>query len=486
MKVIFDCIVTSEPERCSTTVQFITLAKRLLKHPGVFIYWPRPDRLSGRQLDCYPNDERIRYIPIKQYQDRLKEYNRISPELEQIIAFSGTCWDWDVMVTVRNMQTSMMRVHAMSPRRSSWLWQRRIILIENMMMLSKKETVAQSVVDVQDRMTLEGYLTCDAVLMPAYHQKRWVRDIAREHFAPHLVREISDKITEVCQLDMGRYTFKTEHMYKGDRKLNVAFVGRLEKYGMRLSETNDVFMKQYIMNADKVNTFVCTVTEGDKVFKDDFVDVRHPNRDEFWRICREEMDVAINMSRDVELNLSMLEPITFGVPLIVVREPWSVAMLGETYPFYATSPQEMHGLINLFRKRYKDAYAEFMHWFTDWFIPTYDKRTKEDNIYNHLERLCMAPLDIPAQVTNSMQDNNLKIEEAIIAEGGDDFILFEVIDRLGTGKMPLLATKTGDDDRETRNLTFCTPWNEMRHKLISVFGYEDASVRPGHFKRAEK
>ena len=88
MKILFDCIVTAEPNRCSTTVQFMTLADMLLKYENIFIYWPIPDRFTEDDMQWYPRSDRVRYFKVPQSKDRMKEYNRIVPELEDILAFN--------------------------------------------------------------------------------------------------------------------------------------------------------------------------------------------------------------------------------------------------------------------------------------------------------------------------------------------------------------------------------------------------------------
>jgi signal peptide peptidase SppA len=72
----------------------------------------------------------------------MKEYNRIPDWLMNMLTFYGSTWDWDVLVTVRTPQVPMMKTVAISPRQMSWGWSKRILVIENMMVLSKKPTVA--------------------------------------------------------------------------------------------------------------------------------------------------------------------------------------------------------------------------------------------------------------------------------------------------------------------------------------------------------
>lgn len=487
MKVLFDCIVTQAPGKCSTTVQFITLAEMLLEIPDVFIYWPIPDRFDAEDMEALPQSDRIQYIPLPQSKDRMKEYNRVHKELDDIVSFNGPTWDWDVLVTVRSTMVSIMKTISLSPRQKSRFWTKRIVLIEDMMVLSKKPTVAQSVVDVQDRMTLEGYLAADKVLIPAYHETAWVMEIARKHLSAGSIKEIKDKIREVCHLNMPAYKLKSpKHKYNPDRKMNVAFVGRMEKASARLTSINAILRNQFIVNSGKVHPFICTVSDGPKGINTKAIEMRYPKRKEFHRICREEMDLAIFFTVDVELNMSMLEPISMGVPIIVKREKWSEAMVGEDYPFLVTGESQAFALISAFQKDYDKMYAVFAKWFKEWFVPTYEKRSSEDGMYKHLVDFILngGPCDEECQrLLGSLGQN--EIVRLMVEHGGDEFVMFDLIEKLGDTVLRTLADKVKEGDRDNRGLVWSTPWNDFRLALQQFYGYKDASVKVGHLIRSQ-
>jgi len=254
MKVMFDCIVTQDPaSKCSTVAQFVTLAEMLLKEPDTFIYWPVPEFLGGTlEEHGFPIDDRIKYVRMNQKKDRTREYNLIRPWLEEALSFTGPMWDWDVLVTVRVPQIPMMKVMSLSPRSVNRRdWTKKIIAIEDMMVLSMKPTVAQSHEPIQDRMTLEGYLAADAVLIPAYHEKKWALDVAKKYFSPASVLAMSKKMREVCHLNLPSLQLKKKP-YDGSRKMNVAFVGRLERSNARLNVINGILVDavRYHMKLD--------------------------------------------------------------------------------------------------------------------------------------------------------------------------------------------------------------------------------------------
>lgn len=484
MKVLFDCILTAEPAKCSTNIQFVTLSNILLKHPDMFIYWPIPDSVTPEQALFYPQDARIKYIRVHQYPDRMKEYMRLPPHMEDLLAVNGSTWDWDVLVTVRTPQVPAMRLHCNSVRTTRQKWMRKIIVIEDMMMLSKKPTVAQSDPEVQDRMTLEGYLASDITLCPAYHQKKWAMEVARDHFSFASLKTISHNFVECCQLELSKhpYGLKTKHKFDGSRKLGVAFVGRLERFGTRLDVMNGLLKNQYILHDDKVRTFICTVTKGDTFVDTDAIEVLHPQREEFWRISREEMDVALAFSIDVELTLSKLEPLMFGVPLIIVKAPWSVGMVGEDYPFFVKTETEAFALIGMFKDNYEACYDKFTKWYNEWFIPEYTRREQEDGMYMLLERETINFNERLSKLPDGYKDN--AIVQLIAEHGGQEFHLKELLETLLAKKLVgrEFVDKLTEGDREKRGLTWTTNFNLFRLALKHFFNYEDASVALGHMR----
>lgn len=489
MKVLFDCILTQTPAKCSTTAQFVTMTEYLLKHENIFIYWPIPDFLTYEEMEAYPRHERIRYIRIPQSKDRMREYNKISPELARILSFDGDFWDWDVLVTVRVQQIPMIRVIANSPRSGDRrAFSRRIIAIENMMILSKKLTVVQSNDDVQDRMTLEAYLAADRVLVPAYHEKEWALDVARVHFSPARVRDLKSKIEEVCHLSLSAFNLKkSEFRYHKNRKMNVAFVGRMERANHRLPLINKIMESQWVMNGDKVNCFVCTVSHegsvGESEFEKAAVKILHPNRDEFWRIAQEEMDLALFYHVDVELNMSMLEPITFGVPEIIKKAPWSIGMFGPDYPFFVENATQGYAMVSMFLEDYAAQYAKFETWYQKWFVPTYTKRTTDDNMYVKIEESVMHDTsEIAAESLKALKTN--EIVRLIVRYQLDELELMDILRDLSKDRLRTLGSKVLSEYE--RGLIWSSDWNDFRLGLKTFYGYEDASTRLGHLKRIVK
>lgn len=480
-----DCVVTQKPaSKCSTTVQFQTLANQLLGNPDIFIYWPVPDWLPEEDYDWLPKSERIQYIKVKQSRDRMREYNRVPPHLEEMLSFTGTHWDWDICITMRTPMVPIMKTISLSPRsRNRRDWSKQIFLIEEMVLLSEKPTIAMSHEAIQDRLTIEGYLAADRSYMLSYHEKAWIMKVAKDHFSPARLKDLRNRITEVCQMSLNQFALKEQKFkYDGKRKLNVAFVGRLERTNARLELVNELLSNQFILHSEKVNSMIYTVSPegsiGMNAIDKDAVQVHHPKREEFHRRSKEELDLAVFFHVDTGLNMSMLEPLSFGVPEIVLKDAWSVGMLGEQYPFFVKNRLEGFALVNQFRENYEAMYARFEAWYNEWFIPTYNRRCHEENLYEMLHYDVGAEfcIDRSAEL-NSLRRN--RVVNLLMKYGGDDFVLQDVIGTGCGGELENLQGKIGESFDE-RNLVFSTSWNEFRIALKSLFGYRDGSVVVGH------
>lgn len=481
MKVLFDCIATSTPSKCSTSFQFYTLSQDLLaSRPDIFIYWVIPSDLEEEEYEFYPKDERIHYIKVHQYVDRLKEYNRLSDEMQDILYAGGLYWDWDVCITVRTLQVPLMRIIA-SHMRSSL--RRKIILIENMMMVKEKPTVNLADVDTQERMIIEAYLAADSVYFPAYHLKPYALRVCRDWFSFDVQRKIRDKIKEVSYLQLTKYDYKLKTDTRYDKrggKFGLAYSGRMQATGSQLDLTNEVICNSFITTSDKIYPFVVTVSSGGKAV-DAVIEMNQPTREEFWRKCREEMDLVLHLSIDLEINMSKLEPILFGVPAIAYKAKWSVAMLGEDYPFFANSRVEILGLIKHIMENYEDCYAQFSKWYDDWFIPTYLER-EENGFFTSIVKDVLA-----TEQASTTEFNEGSILHDLM-DYGDEIVFSEAAKELSDSKVisKSVAAKLNKWDFKTRGLVWQTDWQNFRYAMLGSHGYKDASVTVGHLIKDTK
>lgn len=484
MKVLFDCIVTKDPiHKCSSTIMFIRAVTKMLENTDVFVYWPIPDWV--KDTSGLPVHERIVYFTVPQSKDRTREYNVIRPWLEEALSFSGPMWDWDVCVTSRTAQVPFMRVMSLSPRtKGRRTWSKRIILIEEMAILSLKPTVAKSNDDIQDRLTLEGYLAADYVLSPSYHEKGLALELARKHFSPARQKDMRDNIKEACALSTGVLALKAEP-YKwssdSDRKMVLVFAGRLELAAARLEVINGVFTNQFIMNGSRIEPKILSVSavgsKGEAAFDQNAVEILHLDRDDFWKMALERMDLTMYFHVDGGLLMSIFEPVSFGVPAIVKDAPWSRSVFGDSYPFYAASEATAYGMVNMFLEDYDSMYDLFKKWQAEWFVPEYTRRITEDNLFDLLVQKTLEP-QVPEGI-DAMKGN--AIVKMLVKHGGDDFVIFDVLEK-HKEELRGLDVKLRESFDE-RGLVWSTAWNDFRLGLKHFHGYEDASVKVGHMRK---
>ena len=233
-KVLLDPVLTGEPGKCSTNVQFLTWVKRsLASRTDLLFYWLVPDWVTDEELQTvYPQDARVLYLRVPQHKDRTKEYLTLRDKMDALIAFNGELWDFDILLTVRTGLVPLMRLISTSPRQWGATWLKQFWVIEEMPLMDFKPTVMTIDEDVQDRFTLEGYLAADRVWMISYHEKGQVLTRARDFYAPSQVKSLTAKISQVVTSQFTDFRLKDPSEYyrrDGDKPFCIAHAGRMEK-----------------------------------------------------------------------------------------------------------------------------------------------------------------------------------------------------------------------------------------------------------------
>jgi len=495
MKLLLDCILTSSrPRKCSSTIQFITFVNRTLAaRDDVFFYWLIPNWLDEELVkEDYPQHERIRYIRVPQHRDRTKEYFTVSRELEYAAAFNGPTWDYDMLVTTRTGAAAVLRLIMNSPRQPKLTWLRRLIVIEEMPLMDFKKTVSTINADVQDLYTMSGYLAADRVCILSYHEKGFIMRRARDFFAPSVVRRMDGLIHPVITSQFSDYRLKQPDEYPEaqGRPFCVAHSGRMEMAN-RIEEINKVMVSHYALKGTAVRLLVTTVSDVIKEFDQSVVEVQQATREEFWELCKKDMDVFLKLSTEGGFSLALLEPMMFGVPAIIMREPWSEALFGKDYPFFVNNEVEAYAYVGMFYEDYPTMYAKWSDWHNDVFRPLMNARFQTDLLYDYLD----AELDVVAgHVTRYREAYPGKCENGFVADllgevgDSDEFRFKDVIERLHEkGKVNVhIRNKIQDDARDGYNLVYSTAWHEYRAMFLAFHGWEDASTDVGHLRRVKE
>jgi hypothetical protein len=489
MKILLDPILTALPSRCSTFVQFATWVDLHVKAktPDLFFYWMVAEwgLKDQAEIDWLPKSDMLRLIPVPQHHDRTREYLSLHDAHDQLIGFSGSLWDWDVIVTVRSGLAALYKLLAVSPRQNHRTWVKQVWVIEEMPLMSFKSSVVTIDADVQDRFTIGGYQAADRVVVMSYHEGVEIIARARELVNPSAVMKLQDKIKAVVPVQNPMFELKKpKSLFKPGqgKKFNLAFVGRLSKTD-NVAEVYNVITKQWIMRgADRVRMLVCTASSlHSRAAPPKYMDLVSAPREEFWRLCREEMDVVVVMHNEGGFSLSVAEPLGFGVPVIAKRMPWAVGMLGEDYPFFVDNETQAYARVKAFYDDYATEYAAFKKWHKDWFKPTYERRYRDDLLYDVLDGYldsARGTVERFRTTAPSMANNDIVQR---LAKAGKEFIVFDAIKALDeAGELRGLGRKASDEARDEWGLVWSTPWQDYRLALKAFYGYRDASIKVGH------
>jgi hypothetical protein len=490
MKILLDPVLTSDPSKCSTYIQFRTLVLYILERRGdVWFYWRLPKWLTPEQREWLPQHPHIKYLEIEHHRtDRVQEYMTPSQDLHEHVKFFGSLWDYDVLITVRTPLVPLMRMWMNSPRLHHRTWMKRVWLIEEMPLMAFKGTVPVMNEPVQDHQALLGYLAADKVWMLSYHEHLGIRAAAQRYVGASQQRAINCKLESVVTTQFTDFKLKSKEFFTKPKPFGVAFVGRMEKTQAQLEEVNDLMLKHWVKKGESIKLIACTPSKTIKVFDQEHVECGSYPREEFWRIMAEEVHVVLSLGLEMGFSLSLLEPMMLGVPAVVLKRPYVLPLLGPDYPFYVNGPAEAGGMIEWMYQNYPTAYQKFMEYQSKWLVPTYKQRFVDDWLY---PKINTAITEVQNDIRTRMLEHPEKAQNAIVqliaqkVEGRKSFVFGDVIKELGaTGELQHLANKIDPEWVDDKSLPWLPTWNEHRLILQNLLGWEDAGIEVGHLRRS--
>lgn len=494
MKILLDMIPSGRPGTCSSAYKAKTLVEKILleeKREDVFFYWMYPDWAED-SLEWYTKHPNVKMIKFPYLKDRMREYTRFPDELDKIYAFNGLYWDYDIVVTSRTSMIPMMRAIMSSPRlKRNGRGLKAVLNIEEMHLLSFRPTVALADVEAQEMLTLAGYMASDKVYIQTEADAAGVRLAANQHLSAASQRKVAGHLEKVSPVLFETATLKDPKFRykKGERPFKLAFTGRLETIASNLERTAEVMEKQFILKGQMMELLVCTVSVASKFTFPKMVEVRRPDRDGFWKACREEMDLMLSLHNNAEFSLSRVEPMLLGVPVILNAQKWATDLFGEDYPYLAKDLAQAYGWVEMFEKDYEGMYAKFAKWQQEVLMPMFKPggiygKLMYDVLYGFILGFeAKQKAFVQERYTERFQTNELnkKMWDAIAAKGEGTF--FEVLKELSaSGELDALADKVDDDDRDSRRIVFSTDWNEYRMQYIHLLGMKD-TLETGGFKK---
>lgn len=483
-KIMIDPVYTQDLHRCASTVKIKACVEHLLHtREDVFFYWFIPLEITESEQEWLPKSNRIQYIPMPYFEDRYKEYWHSSDEWRRAVSFSGPYWDVDVLVTNR---TSLVPYLQWAMRRPAGIltWSKKVFLIEDMPIMSFKKFIPQSTERGGDLSTIMGYLQSDLTCISAYWEKKHIIDIAKNYFAPSQIKYLRDRIIEASPRIHDAPRLKSidaiKPMLLKERKFTISYAGRMVNRDM-VDDSFDVMMNHWIVGGEDTRIILCTVSAN-------FGRVNHPlikhieqyrpDREEFWRIMREESDVGVFFSRDEDYSMAMMEPIIQGTPLVVHRSEHAVASLGEHYPFFVNNTKEGYAMVKRFKEDYMTMYSIFAEWSKTHFTDLLRERNK-DYIPHYLEKVVNSWDEDFAQATSSLSTNSIVQLIAQHAPKDEPFEIVPVIKELEQKKLLKFDLAWKEEGQfDGLRLTFSTHFDLFRLGLLQL-GYTDFGPKAG-------
>ncbi len=496
MKVLIDPIYSSTPSHCASALKAWRIVHHTLVTMGrtdIFFRLLVPENLTQEEIDWFPQHENLQLIPYPYSKDRMREYQIFAREYDDKLAFNGSLWDNDVVITMRTQQVPNMQVVMTSPRHSSMTWLKKVLVYEEMPVMSFKPTVGVSNVTAQNMATAIGYLAADKVFITIQHEKQGIIDTARGFLAPRKIGELMSKIQVASPVKIETFEIKQEQyrFKRGERAFCLGYTGRMTNSMSRLETVYEVAEKNWILKGDKGFRMVfSTVTKGIKMTPPEFAEVMHLPREQFWKLIRTELDLVICMDIDAGFGMSFFEPILFGTPMIVADKEWSRALLGNEYPFFVKNMAEAYTVVGAFHDNYEKQYARFSEW----------QQTKmkaifspgglyEHNLYDlmHAE-LATFEADCMGRYREQFpnkKDNEIVQHIVSKVEGREDFVIHAVLKELDDDGIFGGLSRKLEWGREDSGIVWATPWNDFRIALKAHYGFVDASNTVGHLRRPQ-
>lgn len=497
--VVLDPIYSARPSRCSSAQKCKKIVERVLFQEGrtdVFFRWLVPHWLFEEKdqnledMHWFPNHPNVHYEPFWYHKDRMFGYQVFTREYDELLAFNGKWWDVDVLITMRTQQVPHAKIVMNSPRMKKQAWLKRVILYEELPVMSFKKTAAVSNVAVQNLATLAGYQAADDVFITISHERDGIIRTARDMLAPSEVRKLQQKIQVTSPSVIDQFTLKDPtHRYDGKRPFCLGFVDRMSNTLSRLETVYSVMEHHWIgKGPEQFRVVISTVSTGIKMKPPKFVKLQNSPREEFWRLLKQEMDVVLFMAVEGGFGMSLMEPLMFGTPVILAREEWTEALVGPDYPFFVKGEAEAYAMVKLFIEDYEGLYAKFAEWqqtkFRARFAPggVYERNFYTE-VYDRIMRQRLAVDEYAEKYPGKKLNRIVRAIENHVRYKSE-MVVLDVIRDLGYDReLYQLADKTAPDDRYHRSLVFSTAWNELRIALKAFYGWEDASPRVGHLRR---
>lgn len=484
-KFLFDPVYSAVPRRCSSAFKYKMLAEALLKHdPNHFILWHVPEGMSDEDKAWLPQDPRIAYREVPyEPTNRLHDYTVLNDKVIKDVWLHGPAWDWDMLVTMRTCQIGGFRLLAIGPRSDTKVPHKTIVLLEEMLVVSARKGISQPHVAAQDRLTIGGMMDADSVFVTVKHVREMALAAARDNFPPSQVIALAKKIKLICPVDLPPLLDKRDgFMPKAGEKPVLLFSGRANASSSRLGKIFHVMTADYAMGGDAPRPVrFSSVSDAIKESIPAHIVPEKNDRDAFWTMLKEQVHLGIYMAQDADFSLTVLEPICFGVPMIVAREAWSKGLLGKDYPFFVKSETEALGMLKAFSDDYAAMYETFIAWRKARFEPAF-----LDPAGDYGTRLVDCFLAEVEQQDRAIRDAEIRDSDmsrmlAKVAKPGETVSMFTLMERTEDAGLTNTTIRHFDQVWSKPNVSssFKLDFAALRHRLKVLTGATDAGHEPG-------
>jgi hypothetical protein len=497
VKVLIDPVHTNDPQYCSANYKMQTLMRWVLeRRDDVFFYYllPDPERSVGRWAidhDWLLQHPNVRYLPVAGDPDRMREYARVGPDLEDALAFNGSNWDWDIVLTGRSTQLATFRMWMTRAKRH---WMRMALIEDEFPIMSFKKRVTQPCPEASDLQSLSGYVAADRAYIFSMASRGLILNEARKWLAPSRVRELDTKLVTAISRTFDEVRCKddatvraTADRAQGDqqRPLTVAYTQRLSGKVDRQDDVLDTFFRHYALHGgeDRLRLLLTSnsrVVDRYAIERFSHLEVQRAPRQEFWRLMREEVDLILAMSPDEDYPLSLIEPVALGVPLIVLDAAYVRPTFGKDYPFIVKGAGEAYAMMREFARDYAGCYATFRQWSEGWFQPEMQRRNAL--WFGHLFMADLERHEAFLKERWAGSDNQIVNEVQAWAErhGRHELTLAEALEGLDREKVLRNLYAIFRKSRHALAYAMAPNFNEYRQILIHGRGWRDASTSVGH------
>lgn len=496
MKVFLDPITTAAVHKCSCHYKFQQIMAHMLSvRDDVFFYYALPDSFPGFESASWEVDEskllqhpNIKYVRVPAFRDRYKEYVFPTESLQQTLLSCGVCWDIDVVITARTALVPFIRQwinHMQAPR----TWDTSVIVIDGFPQMQFKPYAFQLHPQSMAFQTILGYLSADASYVFTPYETKEILIEAKNLLSPAMQLRLKNVLRDAQPIKFDSIKTKEpsvlESVYKKEKPLTIGYVQRIENR-RNYVEVFEAMRAKWVLNKKSwpVECVVTTVSERVEGIDMSFISVTKATREQFYSMLDDRIDIILNMSADEGFSLSTMEPLVRGVPIILAREKWSLALVGDKYPFFVSNAAEAYALVKRFHNDYKAQYDIFAAWLRDTFKPEIERRN-ESSLYLSVEKDIQRHQEAVAMRYKAGGVSITEVAGIFAKNCGEEIHLREEAKALVKQKKLRLDMNSVEvpEAYVKTSLAFTSPLRNYRNDLIHHYGYRDASPEPGHLKK---